>query len=328
MSQDIASTSLAESDAAAVARRVLRQEGKALLTFADAVPEDFPAAVELLLNASGRVVVSGMGKSGHVGRKLASTLASTGTPALFVHPAEASHGDLGMLTPKDVCILISNSGETAELGDELAHCSRFSIPVIGISQNPDSALMRAATLRLTLPRLPEACSIGMAPTTSTTLTMALGDALAVAVMEQRRFRPDQFRDFHPGGKLGARLSVVAQLMHDGDEVPLVPGDMPMSEVILVITTKGFGVAGVTDEAGRLIGVITDGDMRRNLDGLLSFSAIEVATRNPVTIAPTALAAEALALMNRRRISAVFAVTEDRRPVGILHIHDCLRAGVA
>lgn len=318
----------APADARAVAKRVLTQEGQALLAFAEGIPDDFGAAVALLLEAKGRVVVAGMGKSGHVGRKLASTLASTGTPALFVHPAEASHGDLGMLTPEDVCILISNSGETAELSDLLAHCSRFSIPVIGISQNADSALMRAARLRLTLPRLPEACSIGMAPTTSTTLTLALGDALAVAVMEQRRFRPEQFRDFHPGGKLGARLSLVSQLMHGGDAVPLVPEGMAMAEAILTISTKGFGVTGVVDGAGRLTGVITDGDMRRNLDRLLSVTAADVATRNPVTIAPTALAAEALAIMNQRKISALFAVTETGEPTGILHIHDCLRAGVA
>ena len=312
----------------AVARRVLAQEGEALLSMAEGIPTDFPAAIDLILGMSGRVVVSGMGKSGHVGRKIAATLASTGTPSFFVHPAEASHGDLGMLTPQDVCILISNSGETAELSDLLAHCSRFSIAVIGISKKPDSTLMRAAQLRLTLPNLPEACSIGMAPTTSTTLTLGLGDALAVALMEQRRFQPEHFRDFHPGGKLGARLSVVSQLMHDGRAIPLVPEDMAMSEAILVITSCGFGVAGVVGRDNRLVGVISDGDMRRNMENLMNCTAGEVATRDPVTIEPGALATEALAMMNKHEISAIFAVSEGRVPLGILHIHDCLRAGVS
>ena len=243
------------TDPNAVAQRVLTQEGEALLTFAGYVPQDFAAVVALLLKVKGRVVVTGIGKSGHIARKLASTLASTGTPSFFLHPAEASHGDLGMLTPEDVCVLISNSGEAAELSDVLAHCSRFSIPMVGISKNPGSSLMRAATYQLTLPDLPEACGIGMAPTTSTTLTIALGDALAVAVMEERRFKPEHFRDFHPGGKLGARLSRVSQLMHTGDAVPLVPEGMAMAEVILTISAKGFGVAGVVDDAGRLTGVI-------------------------------------------------------------------------
>ena len=240
----------------------------------------------------------------------------------------ASHGDLGMVTPHDVCILISNSGETAELSDMIAHCSRFSIPLIGMSKNPDSTLMQAAQLRLTLADLPEACSIGMAPTTSTTLTLALGDALAVALMEARKFQPEHFRNYHPGGKLGARLSRVSHLMHAGAAVPLVPADMGMADVILEMTARGFGAAGVTDAAGRLVGVITDGDMRRNLDGLLEMHAAEVATQNPITIAPDSLAAEALATMNQKKISALFVVDEDHHPVGILHIHDCLRAGVA
>ena len=222
-----------------VAARVLRQESDALSQMADAIPEDFTAAVDLILQTGGRVVVSGMGKSGHIGNKIAATLASTGTPSFFVHPAEASHGDLGMVTPADVCILISNSGETSELSDMVAHCARFSIPLIGISKNPESTLMRAATLKLTLPDLPEACSIGMAPTTSTTLTLALGDALAVALMEQRSFKPENFRNYHPGGKLGARLSTVAQLMHDGQAIPLVPEGMAMSEVILEMTRAGL-----------------------------------------------------------------------------------------
>lgn len=310
------------------AQRVMQQEGQALLAMAEAIPADFEDAVQLILGSAGRVVVSGMGKSGHIGCKIAATLASTGTPSFFVHPAEASHGDLGMVTPDDVCILISNSGETSELSDMIAHCSRFSIPLIGISKNPDSTLMQAAQLRLTLADLPEACSIGMAPTTSTTLTLALGDALAVALMEERKFQPENFRDYHPGGKLGARLSRVSQLMHDRAAVPLVDQDQAMGDVILEMTARGFGAAGVTDAQGTLIGVITDGDMRRNLDGLMEMRAQEVASRDPITIAPDSLAAEALAIMNQKKISALFVVDPTGQPVGILHIHDCLRAGVA
>jgi arabinose-5-phosphate isomerase len=311
-----------------IAARVLTLEGEALLRLAQDLPADFGAAVTLILGTSGRVILSGIGKSGHIGRKIASTLASTGTPSFFVHPAEASHGDLGMVMPGDVCILISNSGETPELGDIIAHCVRFGIPVIGVSKRPDSTMMRAARLRLTLPDLPEACAIGMAPTTSTTLTLALGDALAVALMEQRAFRPDQFRTYHPGGRLGAQLAVVAQLMHGAEAVPRVPADLPMADTLLVMTARGFGVAGVTDDAGRLIGVISDGDLRRRMDGLMTRTAGEVANPAPVTVSPQTLAAEALAIMNRRKIGALFVVSQDRVPVGILHVHDCLRAGVA
>jgi len=308
------------------AARVLTIEGKALIAFAAALPADFDAAVRMILNGKGRVALTGMGKSGHIARKIAATLASTGTPAFFVHPAEASHGDLGMITPDDIAIAISNSGETSELGDLLAYCLRFSIPVIGISRRDDSTLMRAATLRLTLPDFDEACSLGMAPTTSTTLTLGLGDALAVAVMEQREFRPEQFRSFHPGGRLGARLAKVRQLMHSGEQVPLVALDTPMPEVILTMTRSGFGITGVVDAAGLLVGVISDGDLRRNMDGLMTRSAGQVATRNPVTIDPEHAAAEAVAVMNQRKVYALFVVDEGR-PVGVLRLHDCLRAGV-
>ena len=308
------------------AARVLTIEGKALIAFAAALPADFDAAVRLILNGKGRVALTGMGKSGHIARKIAATLASTGTPAFFVHPAEASHGDLGMITPDDIAIAISNSGETSELGDVLAYCLRFSIPVIGISRRDDSTLMRAATLRLTLPDFDEACSLGMAPTTSTTLTLGLGDALAVAVMEQREFRPEQFRSFHPGGRLGARLAKVRQMMHSGEQVPLVALDTAMPEVILTMTRSGFGITGVVDAAGLLVGVISDGDLRRNMDGLMTRSAGQVATRNPVTIDPEHAAAEAVAVMNQRKVYALFVVDEGR-PVGVLRLHDCLRAGV-
>jgi arabinose-5-phosphate isomerase len=310
------------------ARRVIRLEAEALTVLGQSLPEDFAVAVSLILETQGRVIVSGMGKSGHIGCKISATLASTGTPAFFVHPAEASHGDLGMVMPGDVCLLISNSGETAELGDIIAHCARFSIPVIGVSSRQNSTLMRACRARLILPPLAEACPNGLAPTTSTTMMLALGDALAVALMEQRSFRPDQFRTYHPGGKLGARLATVAQLMHGADSLPLVPESAAMSDVLLVMTSHGFGVAGVTDADGRLVGMISDGDLRRNMEGLMDRSAGDVATRNPVVIQAETLAAEALAVMNARKISVLMVANLEGRAIGILHIHDCLRAGVA
>jgi len=308
------------------AARVLQLEGEALLHLARALPADFDKAVAALLAIEGRVIVSGIGKSGHIGRKIAATLASTGTPAQFVHAAEASHGDLGMITPRDLCLLISNSGETAELRDLLAHCARFAIPVVAMSRAADSTLMRAATCRLLLPDLPEACSFGMAPTTSTTLALGLGDALALAVMEARRFRPDQFRSYHPGGKLGAQLSEVHQIMHRAEALPLVARDAPMSEAILTMTARSFGICGVVDDGGNLLGVITDGDLRRNIDGLMGRRVLDVANRAPISIAPEMLAAEALGIMNSRKITALFVV-EQGRPVGIVHLHDLLRAGV-
>jgi arabinose-5-phosphate isomerase len=310
------------------AAQVLRTEGKALERLAAEIPDDFGAAVSLILSARGRVIISGMGKSGHIGRKIAATLASTGTPAQFVHPAEASHGDLGMVTQDDVCILLSNSGETSELSDMIAHTRRFSIAMIGISSKADSTLMRAADLKLVLPPEPEACVIGMAPTTSTTMTLALGDALAVAVMEQRGFQPDHFRTFHPGGKLGARLARVDQMMRGDESLPLVHPDAPMSEVLITMTQKGFGVAGLVDEDGRLGGIITDGDLRRHMDGLTQRTAKDVATLAPITSAADALAAEAVAVMNQKKIHMLFVIDDKHRPIGILYIHDCLRAGVA
>jgi arabinose-5-phosphate isomerase len=301
-------------------------EGQAVLDLAGALPDDFDAAVEAILATQGRVILGGIGKSGHIARKISSTFASTGTPSAFVHPAEASHGDLGMVMPGDLAILISNSGETAELKDIVAHVTRFSIPLIGISGKPGSTLMQAAEYRLTLPAAPEACALGMAPTTSTTLTLALGDALAVAVMERRGFLPEQFHTFHPGGKLGARLSKVAQLMHGIEALPLVDTERPMPETLVVMSEKGFGIAGVT-EGDQLVGVISDGDLRRNMDHLMERRAGEVATRSPRVIAPDLLAAEALAMMSENKITALFVTDENRRPLGILHLHDCLRAGL-
>ena len=311
----------------AAAARVLEVEAAALGRLAAELPEDFAPAVAAIRAAPGHVVVSGIGKSGHVGRKIAATLASTGTPAHFVHPAEASHGDLGMIGSNDICLMLSNSGETAELGDILAYCTRFSIPVIGISGRADSTLMRAAHYRLTLPPAPEACPMGMAPTTSTTMAMALGDALAVALMEDRGFARENFAVFHPGGKLGAQLMRVGQLMHGGDDLPLVDEGADMGQTLVTMTARGFGIAAVTDGQGRLTGVVTDGDLRRHVVGLMERRAGEVATRDPVTVDPEMLAAQALAVLNARKISALVVVDGDGRPQGVLHIHDLLRAGV-
>ena len=307
-------------------RKTLETEAHALGLMAQSMPQDFPKVVELILHTQGRVVVCGIGKSGHVGRKIAATLASTGTPASFVHASEASHGDLGMITTQDVVILISNSGETRELHDAVAHTRRFGIPMVAISSRADSTLMQAADYRLLLADAPEACNIGMAPTTSTTLTMALGDALAVALMTERQFKADEFRVFHPGGKLGAELATVAQLMHRDDALPLVAEDTAMPEALIEMTSKGFGITGVLAD-DRLSGVVSDGDLRRNMATLMSQSAGDVATRDPVTVAPGMLAAEALSVMNSRKISALFVVNEAGHPIGLLHVHDLLRAGV-
>ena len=314
----------------ATARRVIGIEAAALALLSDALDGGFADAVAAMLAARGRVIVCGMGKSGHIARKVAATLASTGTPAQFVHPAEASHGDLGMVAPGDICLILSNSGETAELADILAHAKRFSIPVIGVAGNADSTLMRQSDIRITLPRAEEACGTGVVPTSSTTMTLALGDALAVALMEQRQFTSEHFRAFHPGGKLGARLALVRDLMHGADTLPLVAGDAPMTEVLIEITRRGYGVAGVTAADGRLAGIITDGDLRRHMDGLLGCTAAQVMTPGPRTIAPGTMAQAAVAQMNDRRITCLFVVDPDAgdgRALGLLHIHDCLRAGL-
>ena len=305
-------------------RRVFRTEIDGLQALAAGLDDSFDRAIEIILAARGRVVVSGMGKSGHVGRKIAATLASTGTPAQFVHPGEASHGDLGMVTENDVALVLSNSGETPELADLIAHTRRFSIPLIGVASRPGSTLLRQSDVALVLPAAPEACGSGIVPTTSTTMTMALGDALAIALMEHRKFTPEHFRTFHPGGKLGAKLSRVGDLMHR--EIPLVAEGAPMSEALLVISQKGFGVTGVTDAQGALSGIITDGDLRRHMQGLLDLRAEQVMTRGPRTISPDKLAEEALAQMQDRKITSLFAVEGDR-PVGLLHIHDFLRTGM-
>jgi arabinose-5-phosphate isomerase len=319
------------SDDLDVARSVLGTEAAGLRALAEAMDDRFTHAVDALAGATGRVVVSGMGKSGHVGRKIAATLASTGTPAMFVHPAEASHGDLGMVLEGDVVLAISNSGETPELADLVAHASRFGLKLVAIVGRGASTLTNAADVALVLPQAPEACPMGLAPTTSTTMQMALGDALAVALLTRRGFGPTDFRRFHPGGKLGARLRRVRDVMHEAGELPLAAPSTSMPDALLRMTEKRFGCLGVLDGQGRLAGILTDGDLRRGMGpDLLTRTVGELMTRNPRTIAPDALAAEALHLMNARErpITALFVVDGGGLPVGILHIHDLLRAGVA
>lgn len=307
------------------ARRVIETEIAGLEQLIQTLGGNFDKAIEVILAVKGRVIVSGMGKSGHIGRKIAATFASTGTPAQFVHPAEASHGDLGMVTKSDAVLVLSNSGETPEIADIVAHTRRFDIPLIGVASRAESTLLRQADVALVLPAAPEACGNGIVPTTSTTMTLALGDALAIALMEHRKFTPEHFRTFHPGGKLGAKLAKVGDLMHD--DMPLVTEGAPMSEALLTISQKGFGVTGVTDSQGQLAGIITDGDLRRHMQGLLDLNAAQVMTRNPRSITAGALAEAALAQMQDRKITSLFAVDAENRPVGILHIHDCLRAGM-
>ena len=322
---------LAEGADLGVARSVLATEAAGLRALAAALDDRFVRAVDLLDRVTGRVVVSGMGKSGHVARKIAATLASTGTPALFVHPAEASHGDLGMVVAGDAVLALSNSGETAELADLVDHTRRFALPLVAITARAISALAMAADVALLLPSAAEACPMGLAPTTSTTMQMALGDAIAVALLTRRGFTAADFRRFHPGGRLGSRLRRVRELMHTGDAVPLAPPDMPMHRALLLMTEKRFGCLGVRDPDGRLVGIVTDGDLRRAMGpDLLSRRLGEIMTASPRTIGPDALAAEALHAMNAREhpITALFVVDAARHPVGILHIHDLLRAGLA
>ncbi|NEX93734.1 KpsF/GutQ family sugar-phosphate isomerase [Caulobacter sp. 17J65-9] len=313
-------------DAAGVGRRVLQIEADALRRMGEELDGAFAKAVETLHGITGRVVCTGVGKSGHVGRKVAATMASTGTPAIFVHATEASHGDLGMIGTDDAVLALSKSGETKELADVVAYAKRFGIPLIGMTAKEDSALGRAADVLLLLPPEPEATDGVDAPTTSTTLQIALGDALAVALLERRGFTALDFRVFHPGGKLGAVLRTVGDLMHPAAELPLARMATAMHETLLIMTEKRFGCVGVLNAEGRLAGIVTDGDLRRHMEGLMTHTAGEVMTPAPLAVERGMLAGEALKLMNDNRITVLFVV-EDGRPVGILHVHDVLRAGV-
>ena len=306
-------------------REVLHDEARALDALADSLGEPFERAVELILGCPGKVIVSGLGKSGHVGRKIAATFASTGTTATFLHLAEAIHGDLGMAAAGDVAILISQSGETAELEAVIDHFQRVGIPIVGITGNSGSMLAQTATAALLLPRWSEVGPEAVAPTTSTTMTLALGDALAMTVMRQKGVTRTDFGRLHPGGTLGARLKPVSRLMHSGEGVPLIRDDASIHDVIVEISTKRLGIVGVTDAAGHLVGVITDGDLRRNIERGLDHRAAEFMTANPRTIARDALVDDALTLFDEHRITALFVVEDEgsgKRPLGVLHIHDC------
>jgi len=314
------------------ALRTLDAEGGGIDALAaalrDGLGASFAAAVDLIRAAQGRVIVTGMGKSGHVGRKIASTFASTGTSAFFVHPGEASHGDLGMIANNDVIIALSWSGETVELKNLTDYSRRFRIGLIAMTANPESTLAKNADVVLALPQAREACPHNMAPTTSSLMQLALGDALAIALLEGRGFTAVDFGLLHPGGKLGAQLKTVAEFMHASDTVPLTPLGTRMSDAIIVMTTKGFGCVGITDPRGLLVGMITDGDLRRHMrNDLLDQRVDDVMTRSPKTVRPDQLISETLELLNSTKVTAVFAV-EGGKPVGIIHIHDLLRAGAA
>lgn len=310
------------------ARRTIDKEIEALRMMEDELNGNLTKALDLMQNTKGRVIVTGMGKSGHVGSKIAATLASTGTPAFFVHPGEASHGDLGMLTENDVVLAISNSGETKELSDIITYCKRYGIPLIAITKNPNSTLGRTGDILLQLPDDGEACPLGLAPTSSTTATMVLGDILAVCLLERKGFSKTDFKQRHPGGKLGSFLQKVSDLMHKGEEMPLVYDTAPMQEALLMMTSKMLGCVGVIDKDRHLLGIITDGDLRRCFSpDILTKKASEIMTHSPKTTTPDILAVEAVKLMNEKKITQLFVIDHDQ-PVGVIHLHDCLKAGVA
>ncbi|MDR2902533.1 MAG: KpsF/GutQ family sugar-phosphate isomerase [Lactobacillales bacterium] len=313
------------------ASRVIDTEINGLKSLKASIGPSFLQAVKMISDTTGRVIISGMGKSGHIGQKIAATLASTGTPAFFVHPSEASHGDLGMITPKDVLICISNSGESKEMHDIISYARRFSIPLIVMTSNPDSTMARHADVALLIPNAksaPEACPLGLAPTTSTTMTLAMGDALAVALIELKEFSAEQFRDRHPGGKLGNVLLKVSDIMVRGDALPLVYKTTMMADALLVMTEKSLGCVGVVDGDDHLIGIITDGDLRRHMAAdLIVRSAGDIMTANPKTVTNGTLCAEALGMMNAKEITNFFVVDENKKPIGVIHIHQLLQAGV-
>jgi len=315
-------------------RKVLETEAQGLKELSDLLGDNFIEAVKLIEGIEGRVVVTGMGKSGHIGCKIAATMASTGTPAFFVHPSEASHGDMGMIVRGDVVIALSNSGGSKELADLIAYTRRFAIPLIGVTKNPESDLGSQSDIILQLPSLPEACPNGLAPTTSTTASLAVGDALAVALLERKGFGKEDFGVFHPGGKLGQQMMRVSEIMHTGNAVPLISEDTDMQHALDEISNKTFGCVGVVDRDGVLTGMITDGDIRRQLGaGILTRKVTDIMTKNPKTIKPDALVGSAMAIMNNvtgsfRQITVLLVVDNAGKPQGLLHVHDCLRAGFA
>lgn len=312
-------------------RRVLQLEADALSRLAESLGQNFVNSLDLLQSIKGRIIVTGMGKSGHIAGKIAATLASTGSPAFFVHPAEASHGDLGMISPTDAVIALSNSGETVELSNLIHYTKRHDIPLIAITSKETSALAQAADCLLLLPKVGEACPIGLAPTTSTTLMLALGDAIATSLLRRNGFSSSDFSRYHPGGSLGSRLQKVSDIMHESQDLPLASMDTLMSDVLVTMTSKSFGCVGVTDQNGKIVGIITDGDLRRHMSSdLLAQKAKDVMTPSPLSIGANALIAEAVQIMNSRKITSLFVCAESTtdafEPIGILHIHDCLRAG--
>ncbi len=310
------------------ARRVLALEAEALSVLARGLDDRFVMAVGTILKAKGRVICTGIGKSGHVARKIAATMASTGTQAYFVHATEASHGDLGMIGTDDVVLALSKSGETKELADMIGYAKRYSIPLIGMTARADSTLGRAADILLQTPDAAEACAETNAPTTSTTLMIALGDALAVALLESKGFKADHFKVFHPGGKLGAMLRTAGDVMHRSGELPLVASGTPFIDAVKAMSAKGFGVLGVTNADGTMAGLVTDGDLRRHLTSGKTVSVIdEVMTQSPRTAEPASLAADVLRTMNERKITQIFVV-DAGKPVGLIHMHDLLKAGLA
>ena len=319
------------ASAVSAALRTLSIEGDGLnqlaLSLKGPMAQPFNEAVARLVAVKGRVIVTGIGKSGHVGQKIAATFASTGTPAFFVHPSEASHGDLGMITPYDLILALSWSGETVELKPIITFSRRFAVPLVSLTSRRDSALGKQSDVVLELPRANEACPHGLAPTTSTTMQLVLGDSLAIALLEAKGFSAHDFKVFHPGGSLGATLKHVGDVMHRGDQLPLAREDEVMSKALVTMTAKSFGCLGIVDGKGRLAGVVTDGDLRRHMGAdLLSAKVGDIMTRKPKTISPDMLASAALEILNSKRITALFVVVK-AKPVGILHVHDLLRAGV-
>ena len=326
--------SMTDQDNTAIssALRTLDTEANGIAALMTAMASDlgtaFVAATQLILNARGRLIITGLGKSGHIGRKIAATMASTGTPAFFVHAAEASHGDLGMITADDVILAMSWSGEQPEMRNLVTYAKRFRIGLIALTADANSTLGQAADVALAMPRAREACPHNLAPTTSSLMMLALGDALAVALLEGRGFTASDFSVLHPGGKLGAMLKFTRELMHAGDAIPLRPMGTQMSDALVEMSTKGFGCVGIIDGNGHVVGIVTDGDLRRHMRAdLMTVCVDEVMTKNPKTISRDLLASEALEILNSSKITALL-VTEGRKPVGIVHLHDLLRAGVA